>query len=140
MIVDEVMSKKPVTVNAEDNLWTVKQLFDESGFHHLIAVENDIVVGIVSDRDLLKAISHRIDTPAESTKDTDTLNKSVKHIMTKNVISLRSRVDVYEAIDIFNQHKISCIPIVNRDNQALGIVSWRDILRVVAKTRRKPTK
>jgi acetoin utilization protein AcuB len=138
MIVDDIMSKTLLTVNVDDNLWTVKQLFKESGFHHLIVVQDDKLIGIVSDRDYLKAISPRIDTPTESAKDTETLNKTVQQIMTSNVITLKPNTDVYDAIDVFNNHKISCLPVVNQDKQPIGIISWRDILRVVAKTRKKP--
>ena len=140
MIVNDIMSKAPVTVEADDNLWAVKQLFEKTGFHHLIVTEENKMAGIVSDRDYLKAISPRIDTPTESAKDIETLNKSVRQIMTAKVITLETSADVYDAIDIFNTNKISCIPIVDQDGQALGIVSWRDILRVLAKTRKKPNK
>lgn len=130
------MSKDLVTVHVDDNLWMVKQLFEESGFHHLIVVGEDKLIGIISDRDYLKAISPRIDTVTETAKDVETLNKTVQQIMTSNVITLTPDTDVYDAIDIFNNHKISCIPIVD-DDKPVGIVSWRDILRVVAKTRKK---
>ena len=137
MIVDDLMSKTLVTVGPDDNLWMVKQLFEEKGFHHLVVINEDKLVGIVSDRDYFKAVSPRIDTATESAQDTDTLNKSVQKIMTSKVITLPPKTDVYEAIDIFNTHKISCIPIVDSDQRPLGIVSWRDILRMVAKTRKK---
>ena len=136
MIVDDIMSKKLVTVALDDNLWAVKQLFEETGFHHLIVVQEAKLAGIVSDRDFLKAISPRIDTATETAKDAETLNKPVQQIMTADVITLRPDADVYDAIDIFNSHKISCIAIVDGENKPRGIVSWRDILRVLAKTRK----
>ena len=132
------MSKTLVTVHVDDNLWMVKELFEKSGFHHLIVVGEDKLIGIISDRDYLKAISPRIDTVTETAKDVETLNKTVQQIMTSDVITLTPATDVYDAIDIFNNHKISCIPIVEENNKPVGIVSWRDILRVVAKTRKKP--
>ena len=137
MIVDDIMSKSLVTVNASDNLWAVKQLFGENRFHHLVVVDNDKLIGIVSDRDYFKAISPRIDTPTESAKDVETLNKTVRQIMSTELITLEPATDVYDAIDIFNNNKISCIPVIDADNKPIGIVSWRDILRVVAKTRKK---
>lgn len=139
MIVDDIMSKSLVTVNVSDNLWKVKQLFEETGFHHLLVVQDDKLIGIVSDRDYLKAISPRIDTVTERAKDAETLNKTVRQIMTADVITLAPNTDVYDAIDIFIYNKISCIPIVDQDNKPQGIVSWRDILLVVAKTRKKST-
>jgi acetoin utilization protein AcuB len=51
--------------------------------------------------------------------------------MTRKPITLTPLADVYEAISLFNQHSISCIPIVNEKGAPVGIVSWRDILRTI---------
>ena len=140
MIVDDIMSKTLVSVTMDDNLWVVKTLFEKTGFHHLLVIQDNQLKGIISDRDYLKAISPHIDTAKETAKDTDTLNKSVQQIMTSDVITLNPDADVYDAITIFNSHKISCIPITDQNNTPLGIVSWRDIMLVVAKTRKKANK
>jgi len=34
-----------------------------------------------------------------------------------------------KAIGLFNQHKISCLPVINERGEPVGIVSWRDIFR-----------
>ncbi len=49
--------------------------------------------------------------------------------MTRKPITLKSDARIYDALEIFDQHKISCIPIVDTDNRPVGIISWRDILR-----------
>ena len=138
MIVDDIMSKSLLSVKCGDNLWAVKDIFDRTGVHHVLVIENDLLTGVVSDRDYLKAISPKIDTVTETHKDAETLNKKVEHIMTKDVISIKPGADVYDAIHIFNSNKISCIPVVDDENKPVGVVSWRDILLVVAKTRKKP--
>jgi acetoin utilization protein AcuB len=51
--------------------------------------------------------------------------------MTRQPITLSPQADVYEAISIFNRHRTSCIPIVNEKVEPVGILSWRDILRVM---------
>ena len=51
--------------------------------------------------------------------------------MSRKPITLTPLADVYEAISIFNQHSISCIPIVNEAGAPLGIVSWRDVFRAI---------
>jgi acetoin utilization protein AcuB len=131
MLVQQIMSKPVVTVTLDNTLNMVKNLFENAKFHHLLVVEKDTLYGVISDRDLLKAISPFIGTIQEKAHDTSTLNKKVHQIMSRKPITLTPLADVYEAISLFNQHSISCIPIVNRAGVPVGIVSWRDILRTI---------
>jgi acetoin utilization protein AcuB len=142
MVINKLMSKPIVTVELDESLRAVKKIFDQAKFHHLLVVEKNVLYGVISDRDLLKAISPHIGTAKETLNDTLTLNQKVHQIMTRKLITLPPDADVYDAIHIFNQHSISCIPIVNEHKQAVGIVSWRDILRAIeanhSKKIRKP--
>jgi acetoin utilization protein AcuB len=125
------MSKPVVTVSLDDTLHVVKEIFKNANFHHLLVVEAGKLYGVLSDRDLLKCISPFIETVQETAHDKFTLNKKVHQIMTRKPITLTPLADVYEAISLFNQHSISCIPIVNEKGAPVGIVSWRDIFRTI---------
>ena len=131
MLIDRIMSKPVVTVALDDTLHVVKQIFESAKFHHLLVVEENTLYGVISDRDLLKSISPFIGTVQEKAHDKFTLNKKVHQIMSRKPITLTSSADVYEAISLFNQHNISCIPIVNEKGVPIGIVSWRDILQTI---------
>lgn len=137
MNVEKIMSKRIVTVEMDDSLKTVKEIFDNVHFHHLLVVESGKLFGVISDRDLLKALSPNIGTIIETAKDTITLNKRVHQIMTSKPVTLTPNAGVYDAIEIFNNHKISCIPVVDDKNKPVGIISWRDILKAVKLKRSK---
>lgn len=66
MSIENIMSKRVVKVVFDDTLATVKQIFDEAKFHHLLVVEDDKLHGVVSDRDLLRAVSPFIGSTVES--------------------------------------------------------------------------
>jgi acetoin utilization protein AcuB len=138
MIVQDFMTKRIVTVELDDKLATVKEIFEHMKFHHLLVVEDGRLIGVISDRDLLKALSPNIGTSTESYKDTATLNKRAHQIMTRNPITLRPDALLQDAVNVFNTHSISCIPIVEGDDRPVGIVSWRDTLRVLATKRDEP--
>lgn len=133
MLIEKLMSKPIVSVQLDDTLKVVKTIFDNAKFHHLLVIEKDVLYGVISDRDLLKAISPFIGTPSEDPHDVATLNKKVHQVMSRKPITLRPDADVYQAISIFNQHSISCIPIVNEKGRPVGIISWRDILLAIEK-------
>ncbi|HWT37221.1 MAG TPA: CBS domain-containing protein [Paraburkholderia sp.] len=132
MKVEDLMTKRVVTVGFDDTLETVKDIFEQSGFHHLLVVEDRALQGVVSDRDLLRALSPFIDSVVETQRDIGTLSRRVHQIMSRKPMTLRPDADVTEAIQLFLNHPISCIPIVDGEFRPVGIVSWRDILKVSA--------
>jgi acetoin utilization protein AcuB len=131
MNVQQLMTKSVATVGLDDKLAVVKDLFDRNKFHHLLVVDADRLFGVVSDRDLLKALSPNLGTLSETPKDTATLNKRVHQIMTRKPITLRNDATVADAVNVFNAHRVSCIPIVDEEFRPIGVVSWRDILRAL---------
>mgnify|MGYP000060968122 CR=1 FL=1 len=131
MLIERIMTTPVVTVTLDDTLRVVKHIFENAKFHHLLVVEKGKLYGVISDRDLLKFISPFIGTVQETVHDKFTLSKKVHQIMSRKPITLKPSANIYEAISLFNQHNISCIPIVNEEDEPFGIVSWRDILRVI---------
>ncbi len=133
MKVSKLMSQDIVSVTMDDTLSKVKQLFEQTAFHHLLVIGDNKLMGVISDRDLLKSISPKIDTAAETAKDLATLNKKVHQIMAHSPISLNENASITEAVDIFNHNKISCIPVLNDSNAPVGILSWRDIMQALGR-------
>jgi len=127
----QIMNKKIITVEFDDRLATVKEIFDNLKFHHLLVVESNKLYGVVSDRDLLKALSPNLGTITETFNDVATLNKRVHQIMTRKPITLHPDATIVDAVNLFNTHTISCIPIVDYKFKPLGMVSWRDIMKVL---------
>ena len=130
MKLGEIMTTRVVTVEFDDSLATVKEIFDSLRFHHLLVVGSDRkLCGVISDRDLLRAISPYVGTPSETTRDSATLKKRAHQIMTRSPVTLRPGASLADAIRLLLDHRVSCIPIVDERFRAVGIVSWRDILR-----------
>lgn len=132
MSIESIMSKRVVAVVFDDTLATVKGIFDEAKFHHLLVVEDGKLHGVVSDRDLLRAMSPFIGSTVETARDINTLNKRVHQIMTRKPVTLRPEAKIADAIELFLTHQVSCIPVVDEQFRPVGIVSWRDILRSLA--------
>jgi len=133
MDLGSIMTARVVTVEMDDRLEIVKEIFDTMNFHHLLVVnEQKTLSGVVSDRDLLRAISPYVGSAAETARDLATLNKRVHQIMTRRPVTLRPQATVAEAVSLLLAHRISCIPIVDEESKPVGIVSWRDLLKALA--------
>jgi acetoin utilization protein AcuB len=131
-----IMTVRVVTVEADDSLETIKQIFDSARFRHLLVVDSGKkLIGVISDRDLLRALSPYVGTPSENARDLATLKKRAHQIMTRQPITLPPDATVDEAIQLFLDRRISCIPIVDEHFKPVGIVSWRDVLRSVGTDR-----
>lgn len=137
MLIRDIMSERPVSVSLDDHLDVVKDIFDHAKFHHLLVIDEGKLIGVISDRDLLKAISPHIGTNRYTMRDLETLAQPVHRIVTRKPLTLTADASVDEAVAIFNAHNISCIPIVDDGGAAVGIVSWRDILKSLAALRRE---
>ena len=129
MGIANIMSTRVVSVHMDDSLQSLREVFAATGFHHLVVVHDNTLQGIISDRDLMKSISPFVDTLSERLLDRATLDKRAHQIMTREVITLNPSDSVFAAITLFNNHKISCIPIIDGDSHPVGMVSWRDVMK-----------
>ena len=67
--VREVMKKKVVKISADDTLWIVKEIMDLASVRHIPVVDGGALVGVVSQRDLLRAsLSNVMGISAEEQK------------------------------------------------------------------------
>jgi acetoin utilization protein AcuB len=132
MTLGDIMTARVVTVGLDDRLEVVKEIFDTMNFHHLLVVdEHRKLSGVLSDRDLLRALSPYVGSAAETARDLATLNKRVHQIMTRHPHTLRPHSGIAEAVNLLLKNRISCIPIVDDEFAPIGIVSWRDLLRAL---------
>lgn len=140
MILEKFTSKTLISVNMDDELTKVRALFNEHPIHHILVTENKVLVGIITDRDLYMHLSPNIGTRKETHADSALLRQRAHQIMSRKLISADPTMGIYDAILKFHDHHISCLPIVDNNNIPLGIITWRDILAILAKQYRQKHK
>ena len=134
MKLKNIMTTQVITVGMDDKLEIIQALFERYHFHHILVLgENDVLVGVVSDRDLLKALSPFISTLVERIQDLRTLKRPVHQIMTRKPLSASKDLAIEEAAVLMLNKGISCLPIVRPDLTVEGIVTDKDILRWLVK-------
>jgi len=140
MALKNFISKKLISVDMDDELTKVKAVFSEHNIHHLLVTEDKILVGIITDRDLYMHLSPNIGTRKETHADAALLRQRAHQIMSRNLITASPSMGIYDAILKFHDHHISCIPIVDENNAPIGIITWRDIVAILAKQYRQKSK
>jgi acetoin utilization protein AcuB len=127
--VASIMTPDPVRVSMDDTVWQVRQLMARRRFHHvLVADEKGRLAGILSDRDVLAAVSPAADTPYARASDADTLQRRVHQIMSRAVVQVSPDTPIVDAAAAMLEHGIHCLPVADGD-RCVGIVTSADLLR-----------
>lgn len=126
--VADIMSTRVVTIDMDDRLTIVKEIFDSAPFHHLLVVENDRLQGVLSERDYLRILSPHIGAINETERDVETLQRRAHQVMTRSPITTTPECSLHAATQLLLQHNIGSLPVLAQ-GKIVGIVTWKDLLR-----------
>ena len=124
MNVEPLMTRKVITIEKDDSLLAIREIFENVKFHHLLVVDGQKLIGVISDRDLLSAL------PPFSEKECDAvaLNKKAHQVMSKELITVDAKTSIEKAGRLLLENIISCLPVVSSQDTVEGILTWKDIL------------
>ena len=131
MSIKKMMTTRLITVSPTDTVGRLSEIFAKLPIHHVLVVEEDKRIGVVSDRDVLRNISPFVNTKAEEAKDTFTLSRQAKQIMSKKPVTIRVDRPVREAGKLMLETKVSLLPVVDENEQLIGVLSWKDVMRFI---------
>lgn len=113
----EIMTSKVTTANREMTLQEVAVLMREGDMGSLPIVEDQKLVGIVTDRDIvIRAIAEGKDAATQ-----------IGEVMTTEMFSVRPNDFVFEAIRLMGDKQIRRVPVVEETGELAGIISMADI-------------
>ena len=126
-----VVTYNPLVIQSETSLVALLEQWADANFHHWPVVNDEQqLLGIVSERDLVKAVQELAAINPENTQlGIDELRgRTAGQIMSSQVISI-SRWDTQtNALFHFLKHRIHSLPVLNED-RLLGLVTTTDFLR-----------
>ena len=129
MTVDAIMSRDVETVDPDVSLMEIQDVLRKRGFRHLLVVEKGVLIGVISDRDVLRAVSPFLNTLSEAPRDVKTLMRSAREVMRADPVSVSPDTPIEEAAGMLLKHTISCLPVTNGGREIEGIVTSKDLLR-----------
>ncbi len=110
-----IMIDQPVTISQDGNVGQVKELMS---LHKIggILVKDDLnkLLGIITKRDLFFEYNDK---------------KSIKEVMTKDLITAPEGTSLDDAKTIFINNKIEKLPIVNSSDELVGLITSKDIYK-----------
>lgn len=128
--VSEWMTESVLAVETYDSIAIARQLMAKHRVNQLPVMDNDILVGIVTDRDIRDAYptSLMIDRTEEIDRFADKV--TVETVMTHDVFIVRPETPLMSAVALLRRHRIGSLPVI-KDKNLVGIITRSDILDFV---------
>ena len=118
--VADVMTGKVVTLSPHHSFSEAANLMNDRYFRHCVVVDaHGQIVGIISDRDILRALA----------RNPNARSKSLDQIMTHNPVTVRRHTPIADAVSKLLSKRINCLPVVDEDGSVCGIVTSTDLIK-----------
>ncbi len=147
----DIMSSPPINIREDQTLQDAIKLLAEHRFSGVPVVNSaGKIMGIISDTDIIrysekvKVVPNTnlsgwispyadVSTLATMRKGMDTLHQTrVSDVMTKKVYVVNEEAEASDIARLMNRRNINRIPVVNSDNELVGIVTRADMVQCMA--------
>lgn len=138
MTIAAIMTKKVLTITEDASVAALRPYFVEAKIQHVPVIDlTHRLIGIVSVKDYYRTLSGVADAASDKTTELFMQSRKVKHIMSSPVLSVRQECGILAAASLLLEKNISCLPVVDAQERLIGIVSWKDILRLIVRAQYK---
>ena len=114
--------KRAITVSPKTTLLDARSMLLRHRISRLVVIENEKPVGIITEKDLVKAI-YRIDNKIIE-------NVRVSEIITKRLLTITEDATLYDCAKMMLNNKISSVVILKKDGSLSGIITKTDLISV----------
>jgi CBS domain-containing protein len=118
--VKDVMTSNPATVQADAPVIEAAKIMRDEDTGIAPVVENDRLVGTITDRDIAVRVVAEGRDPQSTT---------VREVASTNLVTVDPQQDLSEALRLMAQHQVRRLPVVEEDGRLVGVVSQADVAR-----------
>jgi len=119
--IGDIMTKSVISVDAALTINETAKMMEDAKVGAVIVMEDNVPVGIVTDRDFsVKVAAHAYQ-----------ITEPVKQIMSSPLFSINSDESVRIAADLMHERKIRKLPVIDDEN-VVGIITATDIVNLLS--------
>lgn len=115
--VQDVMSTNIHTTNPQESLFDVLELLRLNRISGVPVLEDNNLVGIISIEDIVHAM------------EKNDLTEHVGQYMTRALVTVASYDSIYKAMQTFTERQVGRLPVINEENNLVGMITKGDITR-----------
>ena len=119
--VGDFMTRDLVTVRESDDLALAESILKLGGIRHLPVAREGKLVGLVTQRDLLRSAAQRAQRQT-----------AAADIMVRDVVTVRPETSLVEAARLMLARKFGCLPVTEPGGKLVGIITESDFVRFAA--------
>jgi CBS domain-containing protein len=127
LTVDDIMTKRVITLKPYHSLSDSVTLIAKHSFRHFAVVDGYRLVGVISDRDILRVLA----------RAKDWQNTTVSQFMMRDLVTVRPDTLISVAVREMLSKRINCLPVVDDRGDLQGIVTSTDLLSILRSTQEK---
>ena len=131
MTVRDIMTCHVETAPPEETVLDARDRFRFGGFRHLPVVDGNTLVGVVSDRDVLRAAGPSLGATEFDDDVGPGTDLTLREIMTSALVTADPTMSIEEAADTMLREDVSALPVLD-ERRLVGIVTTADVLRLAA--------
>ena len=118
--VKDIMTKSVITIEVDKTVFEAAKLMSSEGIGCLVVTQNDVAVGIVTEKDFLRrVIAQRI-----------SVDVKISEIMSKSLITVDPDLSIRDAARLMSANNIRRLPVVKK-NVLVGILAASDLARQI---------
>ena len=126
--VAKIMSSDPVTVHMHSSLSEVGKVMADGHFHHVPVVAGKKLLGMISATDMTRASYEYGSEGGNMTTVLDN-TRTIEDLMQRGLVTVKPTDTIRHATEILAKDWFHALPVVQEDDELVGIVTTTDILR-----------
>ena len=130
LLVRDVMVEEVRTLGPNDALILAEELMKQNRFRHVVVVDDDVVVGVVSHRDIFHGALAWSLGQGEAAHEKMLSTMPVKQVMSTRVVDVAPTESLATAAARMREHGIGCLPVLEGD-RLRGILTEGDFLALI---------
>jgi CBS domain-containing protein len=121
MFVKDIMAKNIMSIEHDKTILDACKKFQEKNLGSLVVVNAGVVVGIITERDIIERVVLQQKTPKKT---------KIEDVMSKNIITIHASAKIEQAAELMKKHHIKKLPVIV-NNEFVGIITVTDLANIM---------
>ena len=126
----DLMTRNVLSIDLDNSMLDLHQMMKDHNIRHIPVLENGCFYGMVTQKSVLAKTMYLLDKYGVNALQRREKQVPVSELVDKDVVFANQTMPLTDAARFFLNNRHGCLPIVDDENQLLGIVTSSDFVRL----------